>query len=95
MEVGAEARADFTTIPVRGVVRGGFLPVVSVTGLPDPDVALTAAVGLEYRGTGFTGGMFYGLERYDFPVTGAGQRVEQVSTLSFRFTVGRRSRGRP
>lgn len=94
LEVGAEAHADFATIPLRGVLRGGVLPAVSVRGLPDPDVALAAAAGLEYKSGGFTGGMFYGLERYDFPATGAGRRVEQVSTLSFRFSVRRRP-GRP
>ena len=92
VELGAEARADFATIPVRGVLRGGLLPVVSVRGLPDPNVALTAAAGLEYSTGAFTGGMFYGLERYDFPDTGAGRRLEQVSTFSFRFSVQRRQR---
>src|SRR3989454_7770567 len=29
--------------------RAGLLPVVSVNGLPRPDVALTAAAGIEYR----------------------------------------------
>lgn len=89
LEVGAEAHADFVTIPVRAVLRGGFLPVVSVRGLPGPDVALAAGAGLEYRGAVFTGGMFYGLERYDFPDVGAGRRVEQVSTLSFQLSVRR------
>jgi len=32
-----------------------------------------------------TGGLFYGLERYDFPDRGAGRRLEQVSTLTIRF----------
>lgn len=89
LQVGVEAHTDFATLPVRGVLRGGFLPVVSVRGLPGPDVALAAAAGLEYRGAVFTGGMFYGLERYDFPDAGAGRRVEQVSTLSFQLSVRR------
>src|SRR5207247_9400533 len=69
----------------RGVVRAGLLPVVSVNGLPRPDVALTAAAGIEYRSGVVTGGLFYGLERYDFPDRGAGRRLEQVSTLTIRF----------
>ncbi len=87
VEVGAEARLDFATSPVRGVLRGGLLPVVSVNGLPRPDVALSAAAGIEYRGGSVTGGLWYGLERYDFPDGGAGRRLEQVSTLTVRFTV--------
>lgn len=92
VQVGAEARADFATIPVRGVVRGGVLPVVSVHGLPGPNVALTGAAGLEYTSGAIIGGVFYGLERYDFPDVGAGRRLEQISTLSFRVTVQRGAR---
>ena len=90
--VGAEARLDFATSPVRGVLRGGLLPVVSVQGLPGPDVALTAGAGIEYCTGSVIGGLFYGLERYDFPDVGTGRRLEQVSTLTFRFTVQRGGR---
>lgn len=92
VDVGAEARLDFATSPVRGILRGGLLPVVSVNGLPRPDVALAAAAGIEYRGGSITSGLWYGLERYDFPNVGAGRRLEQVSTLTFRFTVQRGAR---
>ncbi len=91
VDLGAEARVDFATTPVRGVLRGGLLPVVSVRGLPGPDVGLTAAAGVEYRSGAVSGGLFYGLERYDFPDTGAGRRLEQVNTLSLRVTVRRGS----
>jgi len=91
VEIGAQAHADFATIPVRGVLQGAVVPVVSVSGLPHAHLALTAAAGLEYRTGTLTGGMFYGLERYDFPGIGAGRRLEQVSTLSFRFSVQRRT----
>ena len=90
--VGAEARLDFATSPVRAVLRGGLLPVVTVKGLPEPDVALTAAAGIEYCTGSVIGGLFYGLERYDFPDVGAGRRLEQVNTLTFRFTVHRGGR---
>src|SRR5712692_5342286 len=85
-EIGAEARLDFATSPVRGVLRAGLLPVVSVNGLPRPHVALTAAAGIDYRSGSVTGGLWYGLDRYDFPDVGAGPRLEQVSTLAVRFT---------
>jgi len=74
------------------VLRGGLFPVVSVTGLPRPDVALTAAAGVEYRSGSVTSGLFYGLERYDFPPSGGTRRFEQVNTLTFRFTVQRGAR---
>jgi hypothetical protein len=92
VEVGAEVRLDFVTSPVRGILRGGLLPVVSVPGLPRRDVGVTAAAGLEYRHGPLTGGLFYGLERYDFPDQGAGRRLEQLSRLTFRLTVRRRPR---
>src|SRR2546429_5068283 len=78
--------------PVRGVLRGGVLPVVAVNGLPGPDVALTAAAGMEYRSGSIAGGLFYELERYDFPDVGTGRRLEQVTKLTFRFTVRRGGR---
>jgi len=90
--VGAEVRLDFATSPVRGVLRGDLLPVVAVNGLPGPDVALTAAAGMEYRSGSIAGGLFYELERYDFPDVGTGRRLEQVSKLTFRFTVRRGGR---
>jgi len=90
VELGAEARLDFATSPVRGVLRGSLLPVVSVDGLPGPDVALSGAAGIEYSAGSLTGGLFYGLERYDFPDQGAGRRLEQLSTLTFRFSVRHR-----
>ncbi len=89
VELGAEARLDFATSPVRAVLRAGLLPVVSVEGLPGPDVALTAAAGIEYSARSVTGGLFYGLERYDFPDQGTGRRLEQVSTLTLRLSVRR------
>ena len=89
VEMGAEVRLDFTTSPVRGILRGGLLPVVSVNGLPRPDVALTAAAGIEYRSGSVTGGLLYGLERYDFPPSGATRRLEQLNTVTFRITMQR------
>jgi hypothetical protein len=89
VEMGAEVRLDFATSPVRGILRGGLLPVVSVNGLPRPSVALTAAAGIEYRSGSVTGGLLYGLERYDFPPSRATRRLEQLNTLTFRITMQR------
>lgn len=92
VEVGVETRLNFATSPVRGVLRAGLLPVVSVHGLPGPNVALTAAAGIDYRSGWLSGGLWYALERYDFPDVGAGRRLEQVSTLTIRFSGGGRPR---
>lgn len=87
--LGAEACTDFAAARVRGVVRGAVLPVVSVTGLPGPDVALTGSAGLEYSAGRIVGGLFYGVERYDFPPSGAVRRLEQVSSLTVRVAIRR------
>jgi hypothetical protein len=50
------------------------------------------AVGIEYPRGSIAGGLWYGLERYDFPPVGAGRRLEQVSTLTVHLTVQLRSR---
>jgi len=87
VELGAQAHADFATMPVRAVLQGGIFPVVSGHGLPKPDVAFTGAAGLEYRRGSVTGAVFYELERYDFPDSGSGRRLEQVNQLTLRFSV--------
>src|SRR5256886_11437583 len=56
------------------VGHAALLPVVSVTGLPDPGVAFRAATGLEYRIRAATLGVEYSLERYDFPINRSEER---------------------
>jgi hypothetical protein len=85
--VGAEAHFTYTGTPVRGLARLWWLPVASVSGLPRPDLAFTAATGLEYRTGAFTLGAVYSLERYDFPAEAAVQRVEQLAALTLRLDV--------
>jgi len=79
---GATARVAFAGTMIHAVGHAALLPVVSVTGLPDPGVAFRAAAGLEYRIRATTLGVQYSLERYDFPVNQGVRRLEQVAALT-------------
>ena len=79
---GATARVAFAGTMIQGVGHAALLPVVSVTGLPDPGVAFRAATGLEYRIRAATLGVEYSLERYDFPVIQGVRRLEQLTALT-------------
>ena len=80
--LGATARAAFAGDAIHGVWRVTLLPVVSVSGLRDPDVAFRAAAGLEYRVRTATLGVEYSRERYDFPPEAGVRRLEQLSALT-------------
>jgi hypothetical protein len=84
LRLGAEARVPFFGDRAEGVSRLLLLPLVSVTGLDQPELALTAAAGIEYRFGPVMAGVFYWLERYDFPVQDAVARAEQLSGLLVR-----------
>ena len=88
VDVGAEARFAFARGTIHGVTRAALVPVVSVSGLPRPDVAVTAATGLQIRRRGVTLGALYSLERYDFPAQGAISRSEQLAAVTLRLDVG-------
>ena len=84
VDIGAVARVPFAGGTIHGVGRAALLPVVSVTGLPDPGVAFRAATGLEYDVRAATLGVEYSLERYDFPIDQGVHRVEQLAALTLR-----------
>lgn len=84
VDIGAVARVAFAGGIIHGVGRAALLPVVSVTGLPDPGVAFRAATGLEYGIRAATLGVEYSLERYDFPIDQGVHRVEQLAALTLR-----------
>jgi len=81
LRVGGEAYLPLGLEGVRGVLRGYWMPLVSVSGLPRPDVALAASAGVEWRGPRIGVGTRYVLERYDFPENAADRRIEEVSVL--------------
>lgn len=81
LRVGGEAHVPLGLEGVRGVLRGYWMPLVSVSGLPRPDVALAASAGVEWRGPRIGVGSRYVLERYDFPENAGDRRIEEVSVL--------------
>src|SRR5205807_7386710 len=84
---GATARVAFAGTMIQGVGHAALLPVVSVTGLPDPGAAFRAAAGLDYRIRATTLGVEYSLERYDFPGNPGVRRLEQLTALTLRRTL--------
>jgi len=93
LRLGAEAHVPLALDGVRGLVRGQWMPVVSVSGLEPPAVALAAGAGLEWRGKRISLSALYTLERYDFAGSDADtRRLEEVSSLQVRASVGLRTR---
>jgi len=88
VDVGPEVRLAFARGTISGVTRAALVPVVSVSGLPRPDVAVTGATGLQFRWRGLLLGALYSLERYDFPAEGAIARLEQLAAVTLRLDVG-------
>ncbi len=84
--IGAEARVPLGFESVAAVLRGYWMPVVGVSGLSRPDVALAVGVGLDWRGHRMSIGALYSLERYDFAPSNGAQRLEELST--FRVRIG-------
>lgn len=78
---GAEARLDLANGAVRGVIRGSFLPRVSVTGLESPTLAIGGGTGIEVRRNRLFASLLYSIDRFDFPAGADERRSEQLSSL--------------
>jgi len=87
LRLGGEARVAFFGGRAEGVGRVLFLPLVAVTGLDQPELAVAAAAGIEYRLGPVAAALFYSLERYDFPARDGVARIEQLSALTGRVSV--------
>lgn len=83
--VGGEARLPFLGGAMQGVARAAYLPGVWVNGLQQPDLAFTAAAGLELRRGRVRARLLSLLERYDFAA-----RPEQLSALGLEVDVSLR-----
>lgn len=94
LRLGAEADVPLALDGLRGIVRGQWMPVVSVSGLAHPDVGLAAGTGIEWAGSRVSVAAIYSLERYDFPPSGGVQRLEELASLQLRATVRLRPGGR-
>jgi hypothetical protein len=85
LRTGAEVRFGLGRGAAQGVLQVGVLPYISASGQTDrPPVGLTAGAGIDYRTNRVTAGLYYGLERFDFPATAAGRQREQFSSLRLR-----------
>jgi hypothetical protein len=86
--VGAEARLDI--LPgVRGILRTTLLPSVAVNGLERPDLAVSAASGLELDRGLLTAAIVYSVDRFDFGAVDGVARRQELSGLQIRFGVKR------
>jgi hypothetical protein len=88
-ELGAELRVPFAANRARGIVRGGWRPAVTVSGLSRPNTAFVAAAGTEYDVNRLSFAILYELERYDFPPPPQGgmKRFEQLSALTVQASI--------
>lgn len=87
VRVGGELRVAFGDGRVRGTVGGALVPLVSVSGVESPSVAVIGRTGLVYRHRDLSAAIDYQIERYDFPASGATRRLEQVSSVAARIGV--------
>jgi hypothetical protein len=82
MTVGGEFAPEIFDGAARAVLRAGLIPVANVSGLPSPTFAVTGGAGFEFLRGPVTGGLFFSLERYDFPSTNGAPRSEQLAVLT-------------
>ena len=87
VRTGGEVRVPLAWGGAEGVLRLGYLPVVAVSTLEAPRLAFAAGAGMEYRRGRARLRAVYELERYDFPVTGTANRLEQLSAVSVSLSV--------
>jgi hypothetical protein len=84
LSVGPEGRMALYGSSVHGTARIGFAPLVSVSKTTGPERALLGSVTVSYERRRLEVGLEYAIERYDFPATAGGRRLEQLSGLGVR-----------
>jgi hypothetical protein len=90
--LGATARVPFALRGLRGLLDVVVHPFASVSGLSQPEVAITSGAGMAYSRGRLDVQLRYSLERYDFARGTMRQRLEQLSALTLQ--VQARARGR-
>jgi len=85
--IGAETRVPLGFEGVRAVIRGYWVPMVHVSGLPRPDVALAAGAGMDWQGRRINISALYSFDRYDFPPAQGSRRLEALSGLRIRVAI--------
>ena len=82
--LGVASRVPFALDGLEGVVGIGVHPFVAVSGLPDPEIALSSRVGMRYAKGRLGVELVYALDRFDFARGTADQRLEQYSAITAR-----------
>ena len=82
VRVGGEYGPEIFDGVARAVLRAGLIPVANVSGLPSPTFAVLASTGFQVLRGPLTGGLFFSIERYDFPSSNGAPRAEQLEMLT-------------
>ena len=85
-ELGVAGRMMLLDDAVRVSAGVSMMPLVSVSGISRPDLAVAAQSSLAYTTGRLTGTLRYGLERFDFPARADGRRLEELSSLELGVT---------
>jgi hypothetical protein len=85
--LGGEAHIPLAFENLQGMVRGYWSPIVHVTGLANPDLALAAGAGVEWRGRRLGVRAVYALEREDFGSSSGTRRLEELSSFQLGITL--------
>ena len=91
--LGAAARVPFALRGLRGLLDVVVHPFASVSGLSQPEVAITSGAGMRYSRGRLDVQLRYSLQRYDFARATADQRLEQLSALTLQVQARVRGRG--
>ena len=82
VSVGGQYGPEIFDGAARAVLRAGLVPIASVSGLPSPTFGVMGGTGFEFLRGPLTGGVYFSLERYDFPRSNGAPRAEQLEVLT-------------
>jgi hypothetical protein len=85
--LGAAGRVPFALEGLQGVLGLAVHPFAAVSGLADPEVALSSRVGMQFARGRFTAEALYTLDRFDFERGTTRQRLEQYAALTLRLQI--------
>lgn len=80
-ELGVTGRTTLLDDAIRISAGLSMMPLVSVSGISRPDLAVAAQSTAAYTTGRLTGTLRYALERFDFPARADGRRLEELSSL--------------
>jgi hypothetical protein len=80
-EVGIHGRRSMLENALKLSAGLSIMPLVSVSGISRPDLAVAAHSAVGYTAGRLTATIRYGLERFDFPARNGVRRLEELSSL--------------